>query len=86
MKPICVPCKKFYRPHKNGVCFEEGMPTNDPREWKSYKLWLGDLWKCSSCGNEIISGVGFQPIAVHHEANYKERCRVENPTLRVDDC
>lgn len=25
-KPVCVACKCFYRPHKNGFAWTEGMP------------------------------------------------------------
>lgn len=27
-KPVCVACKCFYRPKKNGYAFIEGMPNN----------------------------------------------------------
>lgn len=27
MKPICVPCRRFFRPKRNGFAFEEGFPT-----------------------------------------------------------
>lgn len=30
MKPICVPCQRFYRPERNGTPFVEGFPTQVP--------------------------------------------------------
>lgn len=30
MRPICVPCQRFFRPEKNGVSFIEGMPLTVP--------------------------------------------------------
>ena len=30
MKPICVPCQRFYRPKKNGFMFIEAMPRATP--------------------------------------------------------
>ena len=30
MRPICVPCRRFYRPKKNGTYFLEGHPTEEP--------------------------------------------------------
>jgi hypothetical protein len=53
MKPICVKCKKFYRPKENGYCFTEGMPTSSG-EWKPYKAWMGDLWECPECGHQLL--------------------------------
>ena len=54
MKPVCVKCRLFYRPKKNGAYFEEGMPTTEVgvKLWRSYKLWAGDLWQCRGCGSD----------------------------------
>lgn len=95
MKPICVPCRRFFRPKKNGFYFIEGMPmVNDARpgnvdadKWKPYKLWSGDLWECDDCGAIIIVGTGRSPIAEHYQANFAER--VESfgaEQLQVNDC
>lgn len=89
MKPICVPCKKFYRPEKNGAYFEEGMPVDakhHPGVWKPYKLWQGDLWRCQGCGAEIIVGAGRSPYAEHHEPDYAEQVQAAEPLLLVEDC
>jgi hypothetical protein len=68
MKPICIPCQRFFRPHKTGFFFTEGMPvgsesavpsgTSRPDLWKPYKIWSGDIWKCEGCGAEIVVGFG----------------------------
>jgi hypothetical protein len=67
MKPICVPCQRFYRPKRNGVYLCEGMPHGpewdgksgrDSPGWLPYKIWQGDLWECPDCHAQIISGVG----------------------------
>jgi hypothetical protein len=85
MKPVCVKCRLFYRPKKNGAYFEEGMPIGETGQWKSYKLWVGDLWACRGCGAEIIIGVGGQ-IAEHFQPNYAHACQERGSLLRVDDC
>ena len=75
MKPICVKCRRFYRPKKNGTAFIEGMPIYGasvpaglaaPELWQPYKLWMGDLWACPDCGSEIIVGTGVKPISERH--------------------
>jgi hypothetical protein len=91
-KPICVPCQRFYRPHKNGKAFIEAMPvrpgavpgTSQPESWKPYKLWMGDQWKCQGCGNEIIVGCGGRPIAEHYEPAFEEK--VKGVELQINDC
>lgn len=95
MKPICVPCQRFYRPKKNGFAFIEAMPkTNDrpppgtaaPDQWEPYKLWMGDLWECQGCGHQLVSGVGFNRIAEHYEPDFAEAVKAYAPTLTVNDC
>ena len=94
MKPICVPCQRFFRPKKNGFYFIEGMQavngakpgTEEPENWKPYKLWLGDLWACEGCGTEIVVGTGRPPIAEHYEPNFKKQIEETGATLQVNDC
>ena len=95
MKPICVKCHRFYRPLKNGVYFREGMPVGGAHVepglaqndlWTDYKLWSGDLWHCLGCGNQIIVGVGAQPLAVQHESDYPEWVARTKAQFRVNDC
>jgi hypothetical protein len=83
MKPICVPCKLFMRPEKNGIPFEEGLGDGTAT---SYKLWYGDLWKCRQCKNEVIVGTGMEPVAVRHHPGYMHERELHAPVLLVDDC
>lgn len=84
MKPVCVDCQLFYQPEKNGFPFEEGMQGDG--EWQSYKLWLGDKWKCRGCGSEIIVGTGANPVSHHFMPDYGEMVNLLQPAFRVDDC
>lgn len=90
LKPICVNCKLFFRPERNGVYFEEGMPIDKDEQgnkvWGSYKFWSGDLWKCQGCGVEIIVGVGASPIREHYQNDYSAMVQSLGSALRVDDC
>lgn len=94
MKPICVPCQRFYRPKKNGFPFIEGVPTHngaepgmaEPESWKPYKLWMGDLWECDDCGAQIVVGTGQQPLAEHYQPEFVERVLSFSAKLQVNDC
>lgn len=98
MKPICVPCRRFFRAHKTGFRFTEGMPNgqypgptppgNDTdKYWQPYKLWQGDLYKCEGCGAEIISGVAREPVAEHYMEYFDEvRQRAGYDQFQVNDC
>jgi len=92
MKPICVPCQRFYRPKKNGVLLLEGMPigqdvkpgTAEPEKWAPYKVWVGDLWECEGCGHETIAGVPSLPVTEHYQSDFKRYA--ECVTHKVNDC
>lgn len=98
MKPICVPCHRFYRMVKSGYYFIEGMPipqafgvrvesgTADPDNWKPYKLWSGDLWRCEGCGHQIISGTGLLPIAEHYQSHFTDTAKRLDAEYQVNDC
>ncbi len=98
MKPICVNCQRFYRPETTGIAFIESYPhsptpgyrvepgTAEPENWKPYKLWSGDLWKCQGCGSEIIVGTGRDPISIHHAPDFAQRCKDEGAQITVNDC
>jgi hypothetical protein len=86
LKPVCVACAKFYRPHRNGIAFIEMVDGN------SYKLWYGDLWQCHGCGHEIIAGSGARPVSEHWMPMFEDVCRKMEashndgqPLLRVSD-
>lgn len=95
MKPICVPCQRFYRPTKNGRAFVEGMPIGSvkappgitaPELWKPYKLWRGDEWTCMGCGAIIIVGVAQHTIAEHFESTFDEQVKSHKADLQINDC
>lgn len=94
MKPICVPCQRFFRMKKQGVYFIEGMPkvnralpgTSQPQLWTPYKLWAGDRWECEGCGAVILAGFGSEPIAEHYQSDFADRAKALNATFQVNDC
>lgn len=95
MKPICVPCHRFFRCKKIGYAFTEGMPkagrpapgTSEPENWQPYKVWGGDLYECQGCGAQVVVGVAREPIAEHYEANFKEtQLKLGANQLQVNDC
>lgn len=95
MKPICVPCQRFFRPKKNGFYFIEGMPTenralagtSEPEKWKPYKVWSGDLWRCQGCGATIVVGTGHNPLAEHYQDDFDQKVASYGAAqLQVNDC
>jgi hypothetical protein len=95
MKPICVPCHRFFRMKRSGFYFLEGMPrgegvrpgTEDASRWAPYKIWAGDLWCCEGCGAEIISGVGQNRLAEHYQADFAETVEhLSADQFQVNDC
>ncbi len=94
LKPVCVPCQRFYRMVKAGFYFIEGMPkenpaspgTSEPEKWTPYKLWVGDKWKCHGCGHEILSGFGSGPIAEHFQTDFAQQAKDHKADYQVNDC
>ncbi len=96
MKPICVPCQRFFRPKRNNFKFIESMPTGDtddalpgtatPERWKPYKLWNGDLWRCEGCGAEIVVGCAQVPLSEHYKPDFQKLIALYQPKLQVNDC
>jgi hypothetical protein len=96
MKPICVPCQRFYRIKKTGYYFTEMMPKGNDRplpgpteadRWQPYKTWSGDLWECRGCGTQIISGFGALPVSERHVKGFEEqRKRLGADQFQVNDC
>jgi hypothetical protein len=37
-----------------------------------YKIWNADVWKCKSCGNQVVAGFGQKPLAEHFEKDFSE--------------
>ena len=94
MKPICVPCQRFFRPKHNGENFIEAMPlqtaaptgASRPDLWKPYKLWSGDLWECQGCKAQIVVGVGVGPMAEHFQPEFELECKRAKARIQVNDC
>jgi hypothetical protein len=94
MKPICVPCQRFFKPEKTGFYFLEGMPFGErvkpgkaeAHKWKPYKLWCGDRWKCEGCGEVIIVGTGREAIAEHYQDDFSEKVIDFQADFQVNDC
>ena len=91
-KPICVKCRRFFKPARNGVRVLEQMPvekhaqpgTEDEDRWKPYKLWQADLLRCNGCGTEIIVGFGMEPSAEHYEPEFQQK--LAHAAYTVNDC
>lgn len=96
MKPICIPCRRFFRQMKSGFYFTEAMPVGpgtarpgnaDPEQWKPYKIWAGDLWVCEGCRASIISGTGLAPVSEHYKPDFAETMeRLGADQFQVNDC
>jgi hypothetical protein len=94
LKPICIPCQRFFKPEKNGQMVEERKPTtnearpgkDDAHLWDSYKLWMTDRWKCPGCHSEIICGAGRDPICISHQPDYEKVRGWEPNIVIVNDC
>jgi hypothetical protein len=96
LKPICVACQRFYRPHHTGKQFVEAMPAPGharavpgsarPDQWQPYKLWRGDEWMCHGCGSLIIVGTGHGPTRERHEPAFDDERRNIIPYFQVNDC
>ena len=97
LKPICVPCRRFFRIVKTGFYFTEMMPlpghrrpppgTKRPDLWTPYKVWSGDLWECEGCGAHIVSGTGRAPIVEHYQPDFVQKViNFGADQLEVNDC
>jgi hypothetical protein len=84
MMIVCVRCRSFFHPKKNGVCVEEGMPQGTT--WVPYKLWLADSLECRKCKTEIIAGFGATPVSEHYNLEYGRFKAALNPYVFVEDC
>lgn len=49
----------------------DGPRWSEYKEWTSYKLYIGDKWKCRGCGSEIIVGIN-GIMAEHFHKDYEE--------------
>jgi hypothetical protein len=96
-KPVCVSCKRFFKPFKNGIYVLEQMPegndmvpgTEMEENWRPYKIWRADLLWCEGCGKKIVSGFGMQHMAEHYESGFDKflaELRVSGMLYTVNDC
>ena len=92
-KPACLKCQRFYRPKKNGFFWLEAAPidpdravpgTEHPEQWRPYKIWNSDLWECEGCGHQLISGHGYNPVAIQHEPKFADWLQEVKGT--INDC
>lgn len=88
---VCLPCRLFYRIKKTGVAIEEGMPLGPMHDgtserWGPYKLWMGDLYECPSCGAQLVTGFGRNPLAEHYQSDYERQRDRFAPLARIDCC
>jgi hypothetical protein len=91
-KPVCVQCRTFYKPKKNGIVLLEQMPVEtaavpgriDPTAWGPYKIWMADLYQCNSCGMELITGFAAHPAAERYDERFTEAMKYVTHT--VNDC
>jgi hypothetical protein len=97
MKPVCVPCRRFYRMREQGFYLIEGMPRSgqrrskpgleEPQNWKPYKVWVADLWECKGCGQQILSGFGCSPLSEHYREDFAQVvAQTKADQLQVNDC
>ncbi len=94
LKPICVDCRRFFKPKKTGYYFTEGMPiTNGVRPgiadaalWKPYKVWSGDIYECDGCHKTIIVGIGLKPVSQQHHEDFHAVREKLDARFQVNDC
>lgn len=99
-KPVCVACRCFYRPEKNGFFLVEGKPDNNtqdlspdeyrgtrhPEVWSPYKLWIGDMWECPECHHQIVVGFAGQPISQDYLPGFEEKIEACGNPIQINDC
>lgn len=66
MRPICTACERTYQPEKGGVTVIE-VHGHDQ---EPYALWSADLFKCPSCGHQIVGGFASRQYASHWEDGF----------------
>jgi hypothetical protein len=94
-KPVCIACKRFFKPKKSGITWVENMPKQNgalqglasPGDWKPYKLWQGDVYECAGCKTQIIQGHGVAPISEQHKSDFELMREMFNADrYQVNDC
>lgn len=69
--------------------FVEPLVRDRYAQWAPYKLWVGDLWECRSCGAQVVlTGAQHpaEPVVEHYMPQYRSLVRSMRPQIRVNDC
>lgn len=61
-KATCVKCAVYLRPQTNDIRVVE---TAQRDFQKPYAIYHADLWRCPSCGFEVVLGFGAEPEHEH---------------------
>jgi transposase-like protein len=64
-RPVCKKCHVEFRPETNGVGVLDLNERGEP-----YELFDADLWKCPSCGFEVVGGFGYGAVSAHYKADF----------------
>lgn len=67
-------CGSFFRVKQLSVTVEEQTDDGAP-----IALWSADLFRCDSCGAEVISGFALVPMARRHDPFYADIWRGSRP-------
>ncbi len=94
MRPICVPCQRFFRCKKNDFTFTEGMPVDGavpgnayPDHWTPYKVWTSDRYECEGCGAVILTVFSLKPLAEHYQPDFEQKVKLYGADqFQVNDC
>ena len=79
-RPVCATCQMEMKPELNGV------GVLDMADFGPYALWEADLWKCPSCGLEILVGFGRLPIVHHYDASFSALLNLWTEKRKVYQC
>ncbi len=69
-KAICVKCQVYLVIESNDI---RAVETFQKDFRKPYAVYHADLWRCPSCGFEIVLGFGGSPEFEHFHDNFKAR-------------
>lgn len=63
-RPVCIKYGVELHPETNGV------GVLDLADFGPYELYDADLWKCPSCGMEVVGGFGIGPVSMHLDPDF----------------
>lgn len=70
-RPVCKNCHCEFRPETNGVGVLDLYRPSDSDKPQPYELFDADLWKCPSCGFEVVGGFGYGPVSAHYKDDFE---------------